>query len=145
MRSAQAAAAPHVQVAGESSSGDDEEFISAEEAPSDADVAEDSEEHCGLTSDESDAGSVSSYGVGSIYDAEPSESGSSLAEDEPVDEVCSACDDDDLTGEHVDSAAACPWHVFLEIPLEIKYSAGNVVSGNFHGNKVFHRNSFGGN
>ena len=32
---------------------------------------------------------------------------------------------------------SCPRHVFLEIPLEIRYSGVKVVSGNFRGNKAF--------
>ena len=83
---------------------EEESYASAEDRSSEA-PSDDAEEHCGLTSDESEASSVSSLGVGSIMDAEPSESEASSAEEELVGDVCSACDDDDADAE-VDSPPA---------------------------------------
>jgi hypothetical protein len=85
------------------SDAEDEEFHSAEDEEEDEMAAE---EHCGLTSDESDASSVSSLGVGSIIDAEQSEPDESSAEEELQHDECSACDEEEEEDQPGDGTVA---------------------------------------
>ena len=87
-------------MSGESES--DESYASAEES----ELSDGAEEHCGLTSSSSDASSVSSLGVGSIYDfCEAHEGGGEDEGDD--DDVCPPCDDDDADPDGELSEAAC--------------------------------------